>query len=73
MKRNLLNFSRGYQKALRKHLKEGNPSGLESARGLHDQAEVGVAVRVRTPSRAVTPWRPDCKPSIWRSFTSRSW
>jgi signal transduction histidine kinase len=38
MKHNLRNFSRGYEVALRKHLKEGNPSGLESARGLGSDA-----------------------------------
>jgi signal transduction histidine kinase len=43
MKRNLLNFSQGYQKALLKHLKGDNASSLESARGLGGEAlEAGL-------------------------------
>ena len=38
MKRKLLNFSRRYQAALRKHLKQGRQANLESAHGLGGQA-----------------------------------
>ncbi|MEY2409338.1 MAG: two-component system, NarL family, sensor histidine kinase DegS [Verrucomicrobiota bacterium] len=38
MKRQLRNLSRRYQLALRKHLKNGRPTSLESARGLGSQA-----------------------------------
>jgi signal transduction histidine kinase len=38
MKRKLLNLSRRYQAALRKHLKQGHAANLESARGLGGRA-----------------------------------
>jgi signal transduction histidine kinase len=38
MKRKLINLSRRYQAALRKHLKEGHHANLESARGLGSRA-----------------------------------
>src|SRR5271156_3722336 len=38
MKRKLFNLSRRYQTLLRKHLKQGQQAGLQSARGLGSQA-----------------------------------